>query len=112
MTRIDFLLGRQNELIEQIVGFHSKTLTPADADERSRLVFFAQVVAELGRAARSQHDHPVGEVREVVGSFSVTQIAQGFLNCVLRFRLSYVYDVVVFRHAAEVRMVLLGSWVV
>ena len=46
-------------------------------------------------------------MREMVGSFSVTQIAQGFLNCVLRFRLSYVDDVVVFGYVAEVRMILL-----
>src|SRR5579872_5158912 len=106
MPRVDFFLCRDDQLVKQIVGLYAEPFTPADPDEGSRLVFLTQVVAELGSAAWSQHDHPVGEVRKMVGSFSVTQIAQGFLNCVLRFRLSYVDDVVVFGHVAEMRMIL------
>src|SRR5215470_6176562 len=74
---------------------------------RESTSFFAEAVSELGRATRSQHDHPVREVREVVGSFSMPQITQGFLDCVLRFRLSYVDNVVVFGYVAEMRMVFL-----
>ena len=90
MAGIDFFFRRSDELIEQVVRFDAKALAPADPDEGSRLVFLAQVVAELGRAAGSQRHHAVGKVREMVGSFFMTQIAQGFLHGVLRFRLSYV----------------------
>ena len=75
IPRIHFLLCRRNQRVEQIVGFHPESLAPTDAYEGPRLVFFGQVVANLGRAAWSQHDHPVGQVREMVGSFTVTQIA-------------------------------------
>ena len=108
MARIYFLFCRRDQLVEQIIRLNSESLSPANSDEGLRLVFFAQAIAKLGRAAWSQHDHSVREVREMVGSFPVPQITQRFLHRVLCFRLSHVDDVVVFGDAPEVRMVLLA----
>src|ERR1700687_2763716 len=105
MTRIDFLLGGQNELIEQIVGFHPKTFTPAYLDVAARLVFLAQVVAEFRRAAWSQRDHLVGEVRVMLSGLTMAESAQGFDDRVLRLRLTGVDNVVNFGDVAEVRMI-------
>src|SRR5262249_14045144 len=73
--------------------------------EWSRLILFTQVIAEFGRAAWSQYNHSVGEVREMVSSIFMTQIAQRFLNGILRLRLSYIDDVVILDDIAEMRMI-------
>ena len=108
MARVDFLLRRGDELIEQIVGLHAETLAAADFDVGARLVFFAQVVAEFGGAARGQRDHLVGKMRVVVGGLAVAEAAQGFDDRVLRLRLAGIDDVVDLRDVAEVRMILLA----
>ena len=71
MARVDFFLGRSDQLVEQIVRLHAETFAAADFDVGARLVLFAEVVAEFGGAARSQRHHLVGKMRVVVGGFVV-----------------------------------------
>ena len=65
-------------------------------------------VSQFGGAARGKRDHLVGEMRVVVGGFSVTQAAKGFDDGVLRLGLPGIDDVVDFGHIAEVRMLFLA----
>ena len=74
MARIDFFLGRSNQLIEQIVRFDSESLAAADPDVGAGLVFFGQFVAQFGGATRREHDHLVGEMRVVARCLPVPQV--------------------------------------
>ncbi len=104
MPPIHFFASRGNESIQQIVRLNPEPLAPGNLDERPRLIFFAQVVAEFGGTARSECDHLVGEVRVAIGGFSVAKSAQSFDHRVLRLRLTRIDDVIDLRHIAEVGM--------
>ena len=105
MTRVDFFFRRGDQLVEQIVGLHAKSLAPADLDVGARLVFVAKLVAKFRGTARGQRDHLVGKMRVVIGCFSVAQPAQRFDHGVLRLGLPGVDHVVDFGDVAEVRMI-------
>src|SRR5258708_18854971 len=108
MAGVDFILGRDDELIEQVVGFDAEAFAARDLDVGTRLVFFAERVAEFGGTARRERDHLVRKMGVVAGSFAVAEPAQGFDYGVLRFRLAGVDHVVDFGDVSEVGVVLVA----
>ena len=73
MPAVDFFLRRGDQRVEQIVGLHAEALAPRYLDVGLGAIFFADLVAELQRAARRKRDHLVGEVRVVRGLLGVAQ---------------------------------------
>src|SRR5258708_22238297 len=96
MAGVDFILGREDELIEQVVGFDAEAFAARDLDVGTRLVFVAERVAEFGGAARRERDHLVGEMGVVIGGFVMAESAEGFDYRVLRFGLAGVGHLVGF----------------
>ena len=105
MAGIDFVLGGDNELIEQVVGFDAETFAATDFNVGARFVFFAERVAEFGGTARRQRDHLVRKMGVVVGGFVVAESSQGFDDSILRLGLAGVDDVIDFGDVAEMRMI-------
>src|ERR1700679_75023 len=112
MAGIDLTLGGRDELIEQVVGLDAETFASANLDVGTRLLLFAERVAEFGGTAGRERDHLVGKMRVVVGGFIVIKSAQSFDDSALCLGLSGIDDVVDFGDVAEVRMICLGGVVV
>src|ERR1700739_3065273 len=105
MARIDFFLGRSDELIEQVVSLYTESLAAADFNIGSGLVLLAERVAEFGGAARGKRDHLVRKMRVVIGGFVMAEAAQRFDDGILRLGLARVDGVVDLGDIARVGMI-------
>src|SRR6266403_5311606 len=107
MPRIDFAFGRRNQAIDQVVGLYTKTFAARNFNIGFCFVFFRQLIAKFGSAARRERNHLVRKVGVVVSLIVVSQTAQSFDDGVLRLGLAGVDDVVDLGYIAEMGMIFL-----
>ena len=105
MTGIDFFLGGCNEHVDQVIGFHAKTLTSGNLNIGPGFIFFRELIAQFSRATRRERYHLVGKMSVVIGLPVVPKSAQGFDHAVLGFRLACINDVINFLDATKMRMI-------